>query len=95
MTNATQVDNLAAMMLNPADHFSRPMDVARSDTLSKEEKLSVLKAMEIDARELSVAAEENMGGGEQASLAEVHEALRAVDPEAAARAVPEANSKLT
>ena len=87
--------DLAAMMLSPYEHFEDPMAVARSENLTKEEKLSVLKSMEADARELEVAAEENMGGGEQHSLAAVRKAMRAVDPEAAARSAQVQTSKAT
>lgn len=93
MTAAKGPADLAAMMLDPYKFFEDPMAVTTCDKLSKTEKLSVLKAMEADARELAVAAEENMGGGEQRSLADVREAMRVVDPDAAARSEPAHNSK--
>ncbi|WPZ33905.1 hypothetical protein T8K17_22030 [Thalassobaculum sp. OXR-137] len=85
--------DFAAMMLDPYDHFETPMAVARSESLSKEEKLSVLKSMEEDARELQVAEEESMDGGERRSLSAVRDAMRAVDPEAAARSEAVQTSK--
>lgn len=85
--------DLAAMMLTPYEYFPDPMAVAQSERLTKEEKLSVLKSMEEDARELEIADEENMGGGEQHSLAAVRKALRTVDPEAAARSEAVQTSK--
>ncbi|WP_420566367.1 hypothetical protein [Thalassobaculum sp.] len=85
--------DLAAMMLSPYEYFPDPMAVARDDRLGKEEKLSILKSMEADARELEIADEENMGGGEQHSLASVRRAVRAVDPEAAARSEAAQTSK--
>ena len=64
-----------------------------SDIFCEEEKLSILKSMEADARELEIADEENMSGGEQHSLASVRRAVRAVDPEAAARSEAAQTSK--
>lgn len=85
--------DFAAMMLSPYEYFSDPMAVAHSEGLTKEEKLSILKSMEEDSRELEIAAEESMGGGEQHSLGAVRKAMRAVDPEAADRSEAVQTSK--
>jgi len=77
--------SLAAMMMCPSDYFDGPMAVTDHPALSKEEKLSILRAMEHDARELSVATEENMAGGESEDLSQVRQALWALDPDAASR----------
>ncbi len=72
-------DRLAAMMLNPYRHFSTPMDVVRDNTLTKREKLGVLRSMQCDAEELQMATEENMAGGKHRSLSDVRDAIRAVE----------------
>jgi hypothetical protein len=47
------------------------MDVATDKRLTTEQKLSILERWEMDARELAVAEEENMAGGESSRLHEV------------------------
>ena len=51
-----------------------PRDVLADTRLSREEKLAILEAWELEARTLAVASEENMTGGEPDLLAEVVEA---------------------
>lgn len=87
--------DLETLMLSPYEYFSGPREVARSDRLTKAEKLCVLKSMEADARELEIADEENMGGGEQhtLSLSAVRKAMQELDPEAAARSEAARTSK--
>ena len=66
-------------MRDPRFCFNEPSDVLADNTLSKEQKISVLKQWEYDARELSVAEEENMpsAGGETPNmLSRIHIALR-------------------
>ena len=46
----------------------------RDRRLNREEKLAILEAWEMEARELSVAAEENMSGGEPSLLQDVVDA---------------------
>jgi CBS domain-containing protein len=60
-----------AALLDPAAVFGSPAEVERDATLDREEKLAILKSWEEDARELAVAEEENMGGGEPSRLEEV------------------------
>jgi CBS domain-containing protein len=60
-----------AALLDPAAVFRSPEEVERDATLSQEDKLAILKSWEEDARELAVAEEENMGGGEPSRLEEV------------------------
>lgn len=59
---------------NPVENFDAPIDVARDANLSEEEKREALRRWEYDARQLSVAAEEGMAGGEPSRLDEVKEA---------------------
>lgn len=62
-------------LLNPAAVFHLPKDVVQSDDLTTDQKLEVLKRWETDALLLSVATEENMGGGEPSRIEEVRHAI--------------------
>ena len=55
--------------------FKRPMDVVEAPSIPTCEKLSILKAWEVDERALQRAEDEGMGGGEHAHLQRVQEAL--------------------
>lgn len=56
--------------------FSSPEQVANEESLSREEKLNILKRWEYDARELSVASDEGMTGATGSNmLGEIHAAL--------------------
>jgi hypothetical protein len=59
---------------NPTRYYRRPGEVVRDRRLNREEKLAILEAWELEARELAVAAEENMSGGEPSLLQDVVEA---------------------
>lgn len=50
--------------LDPASEFKHPMNVVNEKGLSREEKIDILKRWAYDAREMSVAEEENMLGKE-------------------------------
>jgi hypothetical protein len=59
-------------------------ELVRRDVLSRPRKIEVLRRWEQDARDLQVAADENMAGDDSASLLQrIHEALRALgaDPD--------------
>jgi CBS domain-containing protein len=62
---------LRAALLDPAAVFGSPEEVERDARLSQEDKLAILKSWEEDARELAVAEDENMAGGEPSRLEEV------------------------
>lgn len=66
-------------MLNPAGEFTHPGDVLAEQTLTREQKIKLLKRWEYDARELEVAEEENMGGGSPSLLGEVLNTLMRLD----------------
>lgn len=51
---------LAKAKLDPTSVFDAPKDVLECTELSKQEKISILRRWEYDARELMVAEEENM-----------------------------------
>ena len=69
---------------DPASVFSAPQDVVDSTGLERAQKIEILKRWESDARQLMVASDENMSGGEHQQLQAVHAALRSlgVDPAA-------------
>ena len=64
------------LLADPTAHFDRPADVVEAPSLSREQKIEILHRWEADSRELMVAADEGMGGGEQNRLGEVHAALK-------------------
>jgi hypothetical protein len=68
--------DLEAALLDPGSTFAEPMDVVDDRTLPIETKMKLLQQWEIDARELAVAEEEGMTGGEESMLGRVRHALR-------------------
>ena len=60
----------------PATHFDEPHQVVADSSLSKPEKVRALDTLEQDARQLSEASAEGIGGGERANP---HEVLKAKD----------------
>ncbi len=62
-------------LLSPTKVFKTPMEVVETGALTTEQKLEVLKRWELEARDLQVAAEENMVGGESSGLIEVRKAI--------------------
>lgn len=62
--------------LNPASVFDSPEAVCASTELNQAQKAEILRQWEYDARELQVAAEENMGEGPGKLLDEVLAALQ-------------------
>jgi hypothetical protein len=72
MCTAKQYDEA---LLNPAAVFALPQDILHSDAMTAEQKLQLLKRWETDAIQLSIATEENMGGGEPSRIEEVRQAI--------------------
>ncbi len=68
-------------LISPIAVFDLPSEVLEAATLTKIQKIEILKRWELDARALSRATEENMAGGEPPLLDEVNEALAKIDPE--------------
>ena len=64
-----------AALRDPAACFASPQQVLTTP-LSAAQKRELLLQWERDARALQVAEEEGMGGGEEAMLARVQEALK-------------------
>lgn len=63
---------------DPSGTFASPQHVLRHDSLSREEKLRILRRWKLDALEMEVATEEDMAGGESSRLDEVIAALDAL-----------------
>ncbi len=66
-------------MLNPVSVFASPDEVVRDQSITREQKIKILKRWAYDARELEVAEEENMGGGPPSMLGEILNALHSLD----------------
>ncbi len=64
----------ADAVANPTRFYKVPHEVVQDRRLTRAEKLAILEAWELEARELSVASEENMSGGEPSLLQEVVDA---------------------
>lgn len=68
-------------LVDPTAVYKTPAKVLEDPELSDLEKLKILDRWEYDARELQVAAEENMGGGQSDFLDEVLAAKRKLGAE--------------
>jgi len=73
--------NIEQAMLDPASVFKSPDDVCEEASLTREQKIKILRRWEYDARELEVCEEENMGGGPPDVLDKVLAALHKLDAE--------------
>jgi hypothetical protein len=69
---------LQEALSDPKSVFSQPKEVLDASFLSEGQMRQVLARWEADARELQVAAEEGMDGGESDMLGRVREALRSL-----------------
>lgn len=70
------------LILNPVKHFTSPSDILLDDRLSVEQKRESLAAWESDARQLAIANEEGMTGGEPSRLDDVKQAQAKLPGEA-------------
>jgi hypothetical protein len=70
--------NLKRALDDPASVFAAPADVVRSEDVSREQKIQILRRWEYEARTLEVAQDENMMGGGGSRLAEVLDALHSL-----------------
>jgi hypothetical protein len=75
-------------MLDPDSVFMSPEDVLLEQSLTREEKIKVLRRWEYDARELEVAEEENMGGGPPGILDEILRTLHRLQADSATEHAP-------
>lgn len=62
-------------LLTPESIFDDPADVVETDSLTPEQKMTVLKRWEANARDLEVASSESMTGGALSKLDEVGAAI--------------------
>jgi len=70
--------NLQMALLDPKAFFAEPKDILTHPALSRDTKLALLRQWELDARNLSTAEYEGMGGGEESMLARVEQAINAL-----------------
>ena len=63
--------DLNQAMLDPGSVFASPEALRDQRGLTREQKIEILRRWAYDARQLSVAEEEGMMGGESSPLAEV------------------------
>lgn len=73
--------SLDEKIADPSGAYDTPEEVLRDAALDRDAKRRILESWERDARELQVAEEENMGGGEPAMLGRVLECLAQVSDE--------------
>lgn len=52
--------NIEMALLDPTSIFKTPSEVVDNNSLTKEQKLAILKRWEYDAKELEIADDENM-----------------------------------
>lgn len=62
--------------LDPTAVYKSPGEVLEDKTLSREDKIEILRVWEYDAREIQVAEEENMPSANSQMLDEVLETLK-------------------
>lgn len=74
---AAKID-LDKALLDPAGTFARPDDIVRHPDLSRSAKIRLLAEWERGARELAVAEDEGMTGGEESMLNRVRRAITAL-----------------
>lgn len=67
--------NVEKALLDPSSVFATPAEVTNASDLTREQKIEILQRWEYDARELQVAADENMGGDAGGLLSDVLAAL--------------------
>lgn len=80
-------------LVNPLAVYSRPAQVLGDEALSDEQKLKILRRWETDSREMQVAEDEGMIGGEDDLFAEVIQAIHALDSKPAKKKSIEAPTK--
>jgi hypothetical protein len=70
--------DLDTALASPASIFATPEDLLAESGLTREQQVQALRQWHYDLRELQVATEENMGGGDDTgvTLEAVEDALR-------------------
>ena len=72
-------DKTETKVQRPHAAFDAPHEVVADPSLSKQEKVAALDALEQDARQLATASAEGMTGGEPVQLSEVLQAREALE----------------
>lgn len=67
--------DLKKAKLDPSTVYEAPEDVLKDNTISREDKIEILRVWEYDAREIMVAEEENMPSANSILLDEILAAL--------------------
>ena len=73
------MDKFEQAKCDPASFFATPEAVLQSKQFTKEQKIAILQSWAYDARELEVADEENMAGGERDLMERILLALHQLD----------------
>ena len=81
---AAKID-LKKALLDPAGTFAQPDDIVRHPDLPRGTKIRLLAEWERGARELAVAEDEGMTGGEESMLNRVRRAIAALGADDKAR----------
>jgi len=71
--------NIEQALTDPTSVFENPDEVIQIKSLTRDQKIKILRRWEYDALELEVAEEENMGGGPPSILDQVLKALHQLD----------------
>jgi len=74
--------DIKAAKTNPSKFFKTPAEVATAPGLTRDDRIAILRQWEVDARLMSVADEESMGGGENSHLGAVTQLLITLGDEA-------------
>ena len=78
MAAADDEIDLEKARLDPALVFTSPARLCESPKLSKEEKIELLQRWADDARELEIAEDEGMAGGESSLLNQILDSLESL-----------------
>jgi len=78
MTQLASDLDMEAVLQHPRSFFAEPKDVLDHPTLSREDKLAILREWELDARRLSPSEGEGCCGGEESMLGRVEDAITLV-----------------
>jgi hypothetical protein len=68
-------DKLQEKIKDPGSVYQSPFDVLRDEELDDAQRLEILRSWEQDERELDVAEEEGMAGGELSILTDIFSAI--------------------
>jgi hypothetical protein len=78
MTNTAAKVDIEKALVDPAGTFAQPDDIVRQRDLPRSAKIRLLAEWERGARELAVAEDEGMTGGEESMLNRVRRAIAAL-----------------